>query len=358
MLNLNEQEIIDTLAQFSPLNAMTREHLKGVLRYCEWLPYCRDQLIFQPADTDGRQLYVVQGSVLVDDGDETELIRAGSEQSLWPLPGGYPRSHRASAVEDTVLLSMPAQMVDSLLCWSHCASYLLLALQRDSGDQGDLNWMTTLLNSNLFHRVSPLNMAEIVDQFYPLEVSDQQVIVRQGEVGECCYVIKSGAGEVVVTDADGHERLLATLVAGQCFGEEAMLNDLPRNATVRMTTDGVLMRLDKPAFYQLLQHQHATQIGFTEAGNNIASGSIWLDVRTQQEYERGHCYRSINMPLDILQLKSAMLLAHKNYIVYCNSGRRSTAAAQLLARSGIQVKVLRNGIDDLAANQQLLFQAS
>jgi rhodanese-related sulfurtransferase len=64
------------------------------------------------------------------------------------------------------------------------------------------------------------------------------------------------------------------------------------------------------------------------------------------------------MPLNILQLKSQLLQPAKNYIVYCNSGRRSTAAAQLLARSGIAVKVLRNGIDDLAANQQLLFQAS
>jgi rhodanese-related sulfurtransferase len=125
-----------------------------------------------------------------------------------------------------------------------------------------------------------------------------------------------------------------------------------------MTVDGVLMRLDKKDFYKLLSHQPTIQIGFTEASNNIASGSIWLDVRTQQEYEQGHCYRSINMPLNILQLKSQLLQPAKNYIVYCNSGRRSTAAAQLLARSGIAVKVLRNGIDDLAANQQLLFQAS
>jgi rhodanese-related sulfurtransferase len=353
--------MLDTLAQFSPLNTMSRAHLRGVLRYCQLLPYCRGQLIFQPTDTDGRQLYLVQGSVLISDasGKAMDTVVAASEQSLWPLPGGHPRSHRCDALEDTMLLSMPAAIVDALLCWSQSASYLLLAFYRDKNYQGDLNWISTLLNSNLFHRVSPLNIAEIVDQFYPQEVCQQQLIIGQGESGDCCYLIKSGAAEVFISDTNGvGERLVARLCAGQCFGEEAMVNDLPRNASVRMTVDGVLMRLDKKDFYKLLSHQPVIQIGFTEASNNIASGSIWLDVRSQQEYEQGHCYRSINMPLNILQLKSQLLQPAKNYIVYCNSGRRSTAAAQLLARSGIAVKVLRNGIDDLAANQQLLFQAS
>jgi len=56
--------------------------------------------------------------------------------------------------------------------------------------------------------------------------------VRQGEPGDCCYLIRSGAVEVTRT-TEGEERKLATLGPGALFGEAALLTEAPRNATIR-----------------------------------------------------------------------------------------------------------------------------
>ena len=66
-----------------------------------------------------------------------------------------------------------------------------------------------------------------------LSVPAGEAIVRQGEPGEECYLLRSGRAEVVVGHEGGAERSLATLDAGSLFGEAALLTAEPRNATVR-----------------------------------------------------------------------------------------------------------------------------
>ncbi|HSB95799.1 MAG TPA: rhodanese-like domain-containing protein, partial [Spongiibacteraceae bacterium] len=53
--------------------------------------------------------------------------------------------------------------------------------------------------------------------------------------------------------------------------------------------------------------------------------------------------------------KSRLLDRNTRYIAYCNSGRRSSAAAFLLAEEGYNVTVLRNGFEALTPAQRLRF---
>lgn len=66
-----------------------------------------------------------------------------------------------------------------------------------------------------------------------LTVSANDTIVRQGEPGEACYLLRSGQVEVVARQEEGEERRLTTLGPGTLFGEAALLTGAPRNATVR-----------------------------------------------------------------------------------------------------------------------------
>jgi putative peptide zinc metalloprotease protein len=66
----------------------------------------------------------------------------------------------------------------------------------------------------------------------PVTVGAGDEIIRQGEAGDTCYLLRSGKAEVLVRDETG-ERRVATLYPGTLFGEAALLTDALRNATVR-----------------------------------------------------------------------------------------------------------------------------
>ena len=78
------------------------------------------------------------------------------------------------------------------------------------------------------------------------------MLIREGDAAEYFYVIKDGAASVS-KQLDGTESVVAYLVRGDCFGEDALLSNSTRNATVKMMQDSRLMRLSKRAFEEVLK---------------------------------------------------------------------------------------------------------
>ncbi len=76
-------------------------------------------------------------------------------------------------------------------------------------------------------------------------------LIRQGEVGDKFYLIKKGNVEVYVDDGTA-SHLTATLWAGEVFGEVALLEDKPRNATVVTKDEVEVYTLSKEGFHQAL----------------------------------------------------------------------------------------------------------
>jgi CRP-like cAMP-binding protein len=76
---------------------------------------------------------------------------------------------------------------------------------------------------------------------------DGEVIVRQGDVGDCLYVIQEGRVEVVV-ERDGKETVLRELGAGEMVGEMAIFDRIVRSATVRAKGQARLLTVDRKNF--------------------------------------------------------------------------------------------------------------
>lgn len=74
-----------------------------------------------------------------------------------------------------------------------------------------------------------------------------EVVVRQGDKGDCMYVIQSGKAEVVQA-RDGLEILVGHLTDGDVFGEMALFEQQARSATVRAVTDVRALTVDKTIF--------------------------------------------------------------------------------------------------------------
>jgi CRP/FNR family transcriptional regulator, cyclic AMP receptor protein len=74
--------------------------------------------------------------------------------------------------------------------------------------------------------------------------ADGEVIIRQGEPGECMYVVLEGAADVV-REHDGGETLLATLGPGDFTGEMALFEREVRSASVRARGEARILTVDR-----------------------------------------------------------------------------------------------------------------
>lgn len=73
---------------------------------------------------------------------------------------------------------------------------------------------------------------------------DTEIIIKQGEQGDCMYVIQEGLVEIV-KETDRGEVLLAIRSQGEFFGEMAIFEREQRSATVRAIGDAQVLTIDK-----------------------------------------------------------------------------------------------------------------
>ena len=111
-----------------------------------------------------------------------------------------------------------------------------------------------------------------------------------------------------------------------------------------MLTDGNLMRLSKDNFLELLKKPLVHYVNYDQACAMIREGATWLDVRLGEEYANYSLNDSINLPLVEIRDQAAELFSNRTYIICCDTGRRSAAAAFLLSQRGFEVFVLENGL--------------
>jgi CRP-like cAMP-binding protein len=323
-----------------PLKDMSESHLLALLDDAVVEVVCAGQTLFTAGSYDAQHVYLLHGDValVVDDGSRT-LIKGRA--TLAPIAHQQPRQYTAIAETDCSVLRIDSERLDKMLTWSQVADYLQLIISRERDLDEDVDWMMTVLKSNLFFKVPPLNVEQIFSRLTPQVVYAGDVIIRQGEMGDQCYFIKEGEADVT-RHSDNKRQHLATISVGRCFGEDALVNETVRNATVMMRTDGVLMRLDKQDFYRLLKEPTVATLALNELEENIANHVVAVDVRSEEEYSEMHLRHAVNVPLNILAIKSRLLAKDKLYIFYCDTGRRSRAAAHLLAQHGYNALALDN----------------
>lgn len=93
----------------------------------------------------------------------------------------------------------------------------------------------------------------VVEAFVPMRFAFGQTIVRQGEPPDGFYVLASGLARAVRVDPGGHEVALGVIRPGDSFGEMALLDDEPRSATVRTSSEVLAFRLEPSVFQALLR---------------------------------------------------------------------------------------------------------
>ena len=342
-----EDTNIDLLKQFSPLNGLKRDNLAALSRKVQLRELSPGQVLFKEGDTEKRTFYVVTGVLeLCDHGKVVGTVDGGSDLAKNPVAPVYPRRITARARDRVQFLSIDSDLLDVMLTWDQTGTYEVSDIQGQAEDTGD-DWMTMLLQTKAFHKIPPANIQAIFMRMQQINYRSGDVILKQGTEGDYFYVLTRGTAIVTretPLSKDGIK--LAELIVGDTFGEEALISDAKRNATVTMTSDGSVMRLGKEDFKTLLNEPMLDWLSQEEAEKIVAEGGCWLDVRLPSEYDNHHLEGAINIPLYFIRLKINTLDADRKYVVCCDTGRRSSAGAYILSERGFQAYVLRDGIKD------------
>ena len=196
-----------------------------------------------------------------------------------------------------------------------------------------------------FRDVPEQNLREMLKVSEPLRVRDADVIVRDGEEGDYYYMVLDGMASVIRRRTPDEEpRVAAVLAPGFAFGEEALISNARRNATVIMETHGILLRIPKNAFLDHIVASLVTTITPGEANRLIGEGAKWLDVRSAAERRRSHLQGSLSLPLEELRERLDELDPSLTYICCCENGRLSATAAFLMRLAGYKAVVLQGGL--------------
>ncbi len=77
---------------------------------------------------------------------------------------------------------------------------------------------------------------------------DGEIIVRQGEPGDCMFVVQAGEVEIIQEKTPGQTVRLGVIGSGDFFGEMALLESEQRSATARARGKAQVLTLDKKTF--------------------------------------------------------------------------------------------------------------
>jgi CRP-like cAMP-binding protein len=348
---MSEQIDVTLLARYQPLNSLNPDNLQEVLKQTKAETFPAGKFLFKKGETNNTQIYLLKGEVeLIGDNGILKTIKSGTPDSMNAIAHILPRTITARCKTECSVFMVDGNLVDVMLTWDQTGNYHVKEFGVGSGS-GDDDWMSRILQTEAFHRIPPANIQAIFMRMESVPVKAGEAIIKQGDEGDYFYVVKKGRCLVTRTMPDQPRGIkLAELKDGDTFGEEALISSNKRNASVTMLTDGMLNRLSKKDFLELLNEPLLNWVTFEEAQKVIEEdGALWLDVRLPAENQADAIQGSLHVPLIFLRMKVSGLDESRPYIVYCDTGRRSSAAAFLLSERGFSSYVLKDGLGSVPA---------
>jgi CRP-like cAMP-binding protein len=337
------------LRQTAPFARLPERQFASLMESARWQQAGPGEWLVREADGECDCLVLAAGELevlrrvrTVAGVEEIEHARLAPDAGELAVLHALPRRASVRAVTATQVLRLDGEQLEELLAWS----------QRFAGELNDLDALRARMNlvrrAGPFRRLPLERVRMAFECMQPVEIERGAQAVREGEKGDCYYVIERGFAEVWRSDPmTGDTACVAALGPGDAFGEEALLPGGFGTASVVFTAPGRLWALSKEHFDTLLRAQLVHELDAAAAHAEVARGAArWLDCRYDVEFEEARLPGALHVPLDRLRERAAVLDVQTTWIVYCRSGRRSACAAYLLRERGHKAYSLIGGLRD------------
>lgn len=331
-----EQKYSDEIYQLNPVNRLSSVFQEQLLRQAEIVMIPSGNLLYEQDEKCDSLFYLLSGDVeLYTDQELVKTISAETESSRVAINQSI--FFTAIAKSRVVLLIVDRSLLEKLV---------VLESHRDQiGDFLNESWSSQFLSSEILSKIPPANLLKTFNALEPMIVKKGDQVITQNMPGKYFYIVREGCCVVTRHNYETGETVtLAELEVGDYFGEEALLSDQKRNTSVTMLESGTLMRLARKDFDEVIEEASLVSVNFDQATSQIKQGAIWLDVRFNDEFEQHHLRQSENLPLDQLEQELHKLSTNNSYIIYCDTGIRSSVAATLLSERGFDVSYLEGGL--------------
>lgn len=347
---------IETLKPLLPIGAMSESRLAELVKVCYVERVSRTLDPFRVRPISRSTVYLLKGELALTtrEGAAT-LIVGGTDEARHPIGRKVP-FESARAITDIELVRFDDELVDIMMTWDQLDEVEKSgpAQSADGASADDLaQWrlMTGVfslknLQNGALSQLPREHLGALLRRFSRVTVRRGESLVREGSEADFYYVIEDGRAQVS-RRVGGVEMNIAQLKGGDTFGEESMLGNGRRNATVTMLTDGSLLRLTKADFHKYLMQPLLVRVDAANAQRRVAKGGQWIDVRYPSEYQYDRLPGALNIPLGEVRNALKVLDPTREYVVYCQTGRRSSAAAFILMQRGIKAAVLEGGLGAL-----------
>lgn len=336
----------ETIKNHIPFKGLDDEYLDEALKHITIERFEKGEMLFKRGKAVAKRFFLIAGRVdLIDSSYYVTSVQETDELSKSTLNpesptrcSGIVKSHAAT------VFSIDAAALDRIVAWSQSAAAAPetdfsnageLQVQEISGKTGD--WMSSLLQSPLFSRIPLTQVQELFLRFEDVAYKKDEMVIKEGEKGDYFYVVASGRAHVV--NRMGSVDL--ELRPGDYFGEEALLGETLRNASVYMLGSGILKRLNASDFSALLK---SPVLRYVEDRilEKLDRPYKLIDVKMPMEYRIKHVPGSINVPLSRLRSTLSELGSNSVYVVPDDAGSRADIAAHLLCQAGFEALILKN----------------
>lgn len=342
---------IRTLAPISRLSLTDQE---AVLSQGMFLTFSAGEIVYAQGREDNYANYLLEGGVeFLWNGRFVRHLDAEQSAIKRALDGPGAKRYTVRARTWSMVLRIERSELERKLRLADLDPGTSDLEETDIAREQPSNWMIRMLQSQRFANLPPQNIQRVFERMERVDASANELIIRQGDPGGYYYVIEEGYCDVSREPTGGGREIhLSELGPGDGFGEEALVSGTPRNASVTMRSNGVLMRLDKESFVELIRNPLINKISYQDARRMIDEGAVWIDVRHRDQFAKGAFRNARNIPRAVVRVECRKLVKGRKYIVCGEDPGSSAACAFLLAERGYDVSHLDEPLSKLFASNE------
>jgi CRP-like cAMP-binding protein len=347
-----------TMAKYSPLNQLSEKYLDQLLRRSQVMVFEAGEELFEKQHDLEFSYYLLRGKLKASKNIiSSKSISSDDPTSKHPINEKIGDGLSVKSVTSGHMLLVDPVFLDRALGWteaeskkdslssSHQSVNNSETQSDDSTEEFDeawFDWVASLLEFPLFFNLPPSNIDALFKKFERVEVPADEIIIREGDEGDYFYLLIEGSAKVLIGEDESRPIRLGK---GSYFGEEALVSETLRSATVVMNESGVLARLDKESFQSLLNDPLVKHITTSEYRTKVASEEIsvyLLDIRSLEEFDHAPLPQCLHIPLSDLRNRTATMDKQAMYCLSQEGGMRSEVAAHILYQHGFDTFVIKD----------------